>query len=150
MGKKGIDTRTAGSLNRFVKFCLVGFSGVIVDMLALHFLVNPRYLGWNVIPGKLLSAEFAMLNNFLWNELWTFKASERRMNAHKGWPSRLLGFHAICGLGIGLAAGLIFLFYRKVKLNLYVSNLSAIVIVTFWNFWLNAIFNWRLRRKASP
>ena len=47
---------------QFAKFCLVGASGVGVDMLVLHCLAQS--LGWNVSLGKLCSAEAAMLNNF--------------------------------------------------------------------------------------
>jgi putative flippase GtrA len=36
------------------------------------------------------------------------------------------------------------LFHGGLKWNLYVSNLLAIVMVTFWNFGMNARFNWRI------
>ena len=55
-------------LRQFVKFCLVGGSGVVVDMTVLHFLADFAWCGWNVSISKLCSAEAAMLNNFLWNE----------------------------------------------------------------------------------
>ena len=62
-------------LRQFVKFCLVGGSGVVVDMTVLHFLADSAWCGWNVSISKLCSAEAAMLNNFLWNEVWTFRDS---------------------------------------------------------------------------
>ena len=150
-------------LRQFLKFCMVGGSGVVVDMTMLHFLADPNCLGWNVSLSKLCSAEAAMLNNFLWNEVWTFQgaAADRARRCAGGsrsdppaakmaavrWDGgvlrRLLGFHAICGAGIGLAVFLLHVFYHRLDFNLYIANFLAILLVTLWNFWLNALFNWR-------
>ncbi len=35
-------------------------------------------------------------------------------------------------------------FYTWLNINLYIANFLAIVLVTFWNFWMNAVFNWRI------
>lgn len=156
-------------LQQFFKFCMVGGSGVVVDMTVLHFLVDPNYLGWNVSLSKLCSAEAAMLNNFLWNEVWTFRGAaadraRRRAGGSRSDPPaakmppvrrgrgvvrRLLWFHAICGAGIGLAVFFLHVFYSWLDLNLYMANFLAILLVTLWNFWLNALFNWRLS-EAGP
>ena len=157
----------AERLRQFVKFCLVGGSGVIVDMTLLHWLA--RWCGWNVSLSKVCSAEAAMLNNFLWNEVWTFRgavggrikpglASDRDQGCAGASPypaygragvARRLGrFHWICGAGIGLAVCFLHLFYRWLGCNLYAANFLAIVLVTLWNFWLNARFNWQSGRRT--
>ena len=127
---------------QFLKFCLVGVTGVVVDMLILHVLVES--CGWNVSLSKFLSAEVAMLNNFLWNEIWTFRGSPDGSGLRQRWLIRLLKFNAICSVGIGLAIILLNLFFRVLHLNLYVANLFAIALVTLWNFWMNALLNWRV------
>ena len=95
-------------LGQFFKFCFVGGSGVIVDMVVLYLLADSRMLGWNVIVGKICAAEVVMLNNFFWNESWTFRTSAKRTQGGLG--RRLAGFHAICGIGIGLAVFFLHLF----------------------------------------
>lgn len=60
-------------LAQFIKFCLVGGSGVFVDMGMLFLLADPKCLGLNLTLSKVLAAESALANNFLWNELWTFR-----------------------------------------------------------------------------
>src|SRR5207253_5323960 len=55
---------------RFAKFAVVGLSGVAVDM-AILWVLSGR-LRWPLTPSKLVAAEMAMANNFLWNDLWTF------------------------------------------------------------------------------
>ena len=139
-----LQTLAQGSrLRQFIKFCVVGGSGVVVDMTILHLLAHG--LGWNVSLSKLCSAEAALLNNFLWNEVWTFRSAAAERVSRAGVGRRLWWFHAICGAGIGLAVFLLHLFYRWLGIDLYVANLLAIVLVTFWNFWLNALFNWQVK-----
>ena len=134
-------------LRQFVKFCLVGGSGVIVDMTLLHWLA--RWCGWNVSLSKICSAEAALLNNFLWNEVWTFRGAVGGRTKHAGVAQRLWRFHLICGAGIGLAVFFLHLFYRWLGCNLYAANLLAILLVTLWNFWLNARFNWRVQASET-
>ncbi len=59
---------------------------------------------------------------------------------------RLLKFNAICSVGIAFAVLLLNLFYRGLEFNLYVANLLAIMLVTLWNSWMNALLNWRARK----
>jgi putative flippase GtrA len=136
-------------IRQFVQFCVVGASGFIVDMAVLHFLAEPKWCGWNVTLSKICSAGAAMLNNFIWNELWTFRHSRGNIEKHTGVMRRLVWFYAICCIGIGLAVLFLNLFYSWLGFNLYVANFLAIVLVTVWNFWMNAIFNWRVRKDEN-
>lgn len=136
-------------LRQFIKFCLVGSSGVIVDMTVLYFLTDSQWCGWNVTLSKVCSAEAAMLNNFLWNEVWTFRGFTQNCGIKKGVVRRLLMFHVICGFGIALAVFFLHLFYTWLKFNLYEANLFAILLATFWNFWINAVFNWRIKSTSK-
>jgi dolichol-phosphate mannosyltransferase len=54
-----------------------------------------------------------------------------------------LYFNAICGIGIALAVCFLHLFHTWLGINLDVANFLAILLVTIWNFWMNALFNWR-------
>ena len=133
-------------VRQFAKFCVVGLSGVAVDMALLHFLADPRCAGWNVSLSKACSAEAAMLSNFFLNEVWTFRGFGRAGGV-RGVAARLIKFQLICGVGIGLAVLLLKLFYRNLGLNLYVANLLVIGLVTVWNFSMNAVLNWGVERK---
>ena len=132
---------------QFVKFCIVGASGLFLDMAALHFFA--KELSWNVSLSKFCSAELALMSNFLFNEAWTFRGVAGISNSRR-WGSlrRLVKFQAICGAGVVFAVVLLNLFYQHFGFNLYASNAMAIALVTLWNFWMNAIFNWRSARQA--
>lgn len=129
-------------LRRYGQFCLVGGTGVVVDMGVLWALTSPAMLGWNLSLSKVLAAEVAIFNNFLWNELWTFRGLS---GARDNWRARLgrLGkFNLICVAGIGWSVLLLNLQAYAWGMNVYVANLVAIVIVSLWNYLMNLRFGW--------
>ncbi len=133
-------------LRQFVKFCLVGGSGVLVDMGVLYVLADPKTLAVNLAFSKVCAAEIALVNNFLWNELWTFRTLSHPMGEGRGegFPRLrwFLFFNAICGIGILFAVLVLHLFHTLLGWNLYLSNLLTIALVTLWNFGMNVRFNW--------
>jgi dolichol-phosphate mannosyltransferase len=133
---------------QFTKFCIVGGTGILVDMTVLFLLADPKTLALNITLSKVVAAEVAMLNNFVWNEVWTFK-QKAQYSTHSGWFMRLLRFNAICGVGIALAVLFLNLFHTWMGWNLYLANLIAIVLVTIWNFGMNARFNWRMKSALT-
>ncbi|RME93467.1 MAG: GtrA family protein [Verrucomicrobia bacterium] len=137
----GTSPREVSAAGRYVRFCLVGGSGVVVDMAVLWALADPANLGWNLSLSKALAAEVALLNNFVWNELWTFRGL-----GGAGWRARLgrlLKFNLICAAGIGWSVLLLQLQVGWLGWNVYLANLIAIVLVSLWNFWLNLKLGWR-------
>lgn len=128
--------------SRFLKFCIVGGSGVLVDMGLLYLLSDPRMLGMGLTRSKIIAAEVAILTNFLLNDAWTFRDLSKE-NAG-GWPRirRFLGFNAICSVGVALNVLLLNLLFNFAKMDRYVANAIAIVAVTGWNYWLNRKLNW--------
>jgi putative flippase GtrA len=45
---------------------------VFVDMTVLYLLHDPSSLGWALTRSKVVAAELAIVNNFFWNDRWTF------------------------------------------------------------------------------
>jgi dolichol-phosphate mannosyltransferase len=130
-------------LTRFLRFALVGFSGVIVDMGMLYFLSDPASLGWGLTRSKIIAGELAIINNFLWNDAWTFRdlAGDQKGLGPK--LQRFAKFNIICVLGLGLNVVLLNVMFNYLGMNRYVANAVAIVMVTAWNFWLNLKLSWR-------
>ncbi|MEO1376466.1 MAG: glycosyltransferase, partial [Cyanobacteria bacterium J06635_10] len=58
-------------IGRFIRFGLVGLSGVFVDMAILYLLSDPNTLALPLTRSKIIAAEIAICNNFLWNDAWT-------------------------------------------------------------------------------
>jgi putative flippase GtrA len=76
---------------RFFKFCLVGSSGVIVNLFFLYMFSD--FLGLHVNLASALAIEISVNSNFIINEIWTF--SDRRIGAAGGIWKRCLKFHLI-------------------------------------------------------
>ncbi len=139
---EGANPGLALLIKRYFRFGVVGGSGIAVDMAALFILGNPRMLGLDLSLSKALAAEIAILWNFTWNELWTF----RDLAVNNSCAARTLRFgkfNLICLAGIGLSVLLLNVETRCFQMNMYLGNLVAILIVSFWNFGLNLRFGWR-------
>ncbi len=134
------------TFQRFIRFGFVGGSGVFVDMGMLFLLADARMLGWSLSLSKTLAAETAIVNNFIWNDIWTFKD----LSAQKtGWPARarrFAKFNLICLAGIGLNVLLLNAQVYALRMNIYVANFIAIFLVSIWNFWMNLRFGWKAIR----
>ena len=131
-------------VKRFLKFGLVGFSGVFVDMTIFYLLSDASTLGWGLTRSKVIAAEVAVLNNFLWNDLWTFRDLADQQSGWRKLIKRFVKFNLICLMGIGLNLLILNILYNYFGVNKYVANLIAIAIVTIWNFWFNLKLSWRV------
>jgi len=129
-------------VKRFIRFGISGFSGVFVDFGVFYLLRT--VLGLALTRSTILSSEIAIINNFLWNDLWTFKDISR---GQKGWRKRfkrLLKFNVICLSGLIINVLLVNLMFNVLGVNEYIAKLIAIAAVTFWNFWFNLKLSWRV------
>ena len=131
-----------GHIGRFIRFGVVGFSGVFVDMAVFYLLREHVELG--LTRSAILSAEVAILNNFLWNDAWTFGDISRHQRGWRKRFKRFLKFNLICLAGLILNVLLVNLLFNVFGINEYVSKLIAIAAVTVWNFWINLKLSWRV------
>lgn len=120
---------------KFLKFCLVGFSGMIIDfsitwLLKEKFRINKYFAN---STGFVLAAA----SNYVWNRFWTFH-SENNLIA-----TEFLSFIIISIAGLAINNLLILFFTDKMKLNFYLSKLIAIGVVTLWNFIMNFLITFR-------
>lgn len=127
---------------RFLRFGIVGLSGVGVDLSVFYLLRT--VLGLGLTRSAMLSAEVAIMSNFFWNDLWTYWD----ISSHqKGWKKRfkrLLKFNVICFAGLILNVVLVNILFNQLGVNEYAAKLVAIAAVTLWNFWINLKLNWRV------
>ncbi|NJL87303.1 MAG: glycosyltransferase [Leptolyngbyaceae cyanobacterium SM1_1_3] len=138
-------------VQRFLRFGIVGLSGVVVDMVMLYLLSDPSTLAWGLTRSKVVAAEIAILNNFLWNDAWTFADVAK---AQQGWQARakrFLKFNIICLAGLSLNVLLLNFLFNVVfsQQYRYLANLIAIAVVTLWNFWINLKLSWRVTQVTK-
>ena len=129
---------------RFIKFGLVGLTGVVVDMGFLYLLSDKISPGLPLTRSKIIAAELAVVNNFLWNDCWTFRDISCQQSGKRQRLKRLIKFNLICLAGLILNVLLLNIFVSVFNYSKYVANLLAIALVTLWNFWFNFKLNWRV------
>jgi dolichol-phosphate mannosyltransferase len=131
----------------FVHFCIVGASGTLIDTAMLFLLSDPRTLNWSLTGSKIIAAELALTNNFIWNDLWTFGKFSSRQNSLRQRARRFLKFNLLCSVGIILNLIILNVGFKVFHVNRYIANLSAIFVVTFWNYNTNRKLSWRTTAK---
>jgi dolichol-phosphate mannosyltransferase len=129
-------------IQRFLQFGLVGLSGLIVDMSILYAL--HEWIGLGITRSAILAAEVAILNNFFWNDRWTFVDIARGQGEWRKVLKRLTKFNIVCLMGLILKVLLLNLLFNVFHLNVYLANVIAIAAVTLWNFWINLKLSWRV------
>lgn len=130
-----------GPIARFFRFGLVGFSGVFVDLGIFYIL---RSQGIGLTSSAAISGELAIINNFLWNDFWTFGDISRQQPGKRRRFQRMIKFNIICLAGLVLNVLIVNFFFNVLGINEYVAKLIAIAAVTLWNFWLNLKLSWRV------
>ena len=129
-------------IGRFLKFGAVGFSGVFVDLGVFWMLSNG--LGLAAVTATILSAEVAVLNNFIWNDRWTFGDRSIQQPGLRSMVRRFLKFNVLCLVGIVLQGTLVGLMSKVVGVPAIGAKLLAITLVMLWNFWINLKLSWRV------
>ena len=125
------------SLNRWLKFNVVGVAGAAVQLGVLWLCA--QVLGIHYLLSTILAVESALIHNFAWHQAWTWKG----LPPEGSWR-RLMRFHLANGfVSLGSNALFTFLFTQYLGLPLLLSNLAAIVITAFLNFGLASAWVFR-------
>lgn len=134
----GIGVQTA-KLEEFLKFAIVGGSGVIVNMGC--FFILTRYAGLKLEYASPIAIEISILSNFILNNIWTF----RKRNTKVGLASRIFRYHLVTGLAGIVNYGILLLLAKVFGVNDLIANLIGIMVGTFINFLLNSLWTWRIK-----
>ncbi len=127
----------------FGRFLTVGLSGTIVNLGLLWFLAN---LGMDHLLAALLATEFSIINNFFWNDRWTFK--QEVVGQHRSPLVRFLRFQAVASITAVMTLGLFSLFNQGLKVHYLLSQFCAIGFATLVNFSINGWLTWGLFAPA--
>jgi dolichol-phosphate mannosyltransferase len=129
-------------LIRPLRFCVVGLSALVVNMLMLWLLVNRLRLG--VLPASVLANEAAVLVSFLFNDRWTFAAAGRDTPRWR----RLLRFNGVALGGIMITVFLLGILVHALSMPLLLANLLAVAAGSLWNYKVGSRWAWGRRRGS--
>ncbi|RLD92011.1 MAG: hypothetical protein DRJ29_12920 [Bacteroidetes bacterium] len=126
-------------LEEFIKFAIVGGSGVVVNMGLLFILT--RFLSVRLEIASPIAIEVSILTNFTLNNLWTFK----KRNTHVPFWTRLFRYHLVTGLAGIVNYLALLLLVNNFGLHDMLSNLIGILIGTIITYSLNSLWTWNVR-----
>ncbi|MEI6681485.1 MAG: GtrA family protein [Bacteroidota bacterium] len=117
---------------KFIKFSLVGFSGVFVDFGTTF--VCKEILKIQKYVANTCGFVLAATTNYFMNRLWTFHSTNPNI------VQEFTRFFIIALFGLCMNLVIIWAMSGKFKVNFYVSKLVATLVVTLWNFLINAYY----------
>ena len=130
-------------LQRFAKYCLVGVTGVLVNMTVLALLTEA---GMAYLLAGVLAVETAIVTNFLLHEWWSFADHAHRHSGVIPRVLRFLKFNLFCAGGAGIALIILWLLTDYGGLPYLLSNFVGIIVATAWNYGMNANLTWETAR----
>jgi putative flippase GtrA len=122
---------------RLARFLVVGGSGVLVNstaLLALH-----QWAGLPLLIASPLAVELSILNNFVWNDRWTFATR----TPSRGPMQRLAQFNLVSALGLLITTSITVVLVQQLGVQYLLSNVCGIAVATGCNFLANARWTWR-------
>ena len=120
---------------KFLKFCVVGLSGIIINEGLLWTLTD--FAGFFYLISSAIAIEASILSNFFLNDIWTFKRQRKtRFLARLG----KFNLARIVALGINLA---ILGILTSLGLHYLISNLIGIAIATLFTYLSSLWWVWK-------
>jgi dolichol-phosphate mannosyltransferase len=146
----------SGEALRMLKYAFVGLTGALVN-IAAAILLFMRAMGWSLPPAALAGAALAIVNNFVWNEIFTFPETRR---AVPGWThllGRFVTFATFSATGVAINLGVISILQYALGVPTGWSVAAGVSVAAVWNFLMNSNVTWGawwnrklLSHTASP
>jgi dolichol-phosphate mannosyltransferase len=124
---------------KIFKFGIVGISGILVNQGLLIFLKESA--GFPLWIAGAVAIEVAVVNNFLWNDLWTFHSAGRQHKLSSRWH-RLLAFELVSSGGSIINYTVLNLMVIFLLTDYQIANIIGILLGFIWNIIVNRRFTW--------
>lgn len=126
---------------RFVKFGIVGGSGVVVNSAILWFCHD--IIGLIIPIASVFSVGISILTNFLLNDFWTWNSASAKRHSFK---TRLLRYYISASLGAAINYFVLIFLTEIFGMYYLIANLIGILFGTVSNFLLSEM--WVFKRKT--
>lgn len=116
---------------KFIKFVIVGFSGLFVDF-SITYLLKEKLKVHRYISSST-GFIFAASSNYLFNRIWTFESNNPKVITEYG------TFLLISLVGLAINNACIYIFEKKMRF--YFAKFLAVLVTSLWNFTANYYIN---------
>ncbi len=125
--------RKRSNWEQLVKFCVVGGSGYVVNLVVYALLLD--VVGFHYISAAVGSFLVAVTNNYTWNRLWTFRG-QRGHVAYQG-----MRFFVVSTAALAANLLILHVLVDQAGLGKVLAQAIAIVLVTPLNFVGNKLWS---------
>lgn len=132
-------------LQRFVRFCLVGASGFLVNMFFLWFFTEILKIYY--LFSSLIAIELSIISNYVLNDLWTWR--DRGREGKVEYLKRMLQYHLSASAGLLTNISILWLLTEFLHIHYLFSNAFGILAGTFLNFFFNDRWTFRYRKNIG-
>ena len=123
---------TQAMLYKFLKFCVVGVTGTIIDF-GLTWICKEK-LKIHKFVANAIGFVVAATSNYILNRIWTWGSTNEQVGVE------YFKFFGVSLIGLGLNTLILYLLHEKLKLNFWISKVFATGVVMVWNFLANHYF----------
>ena len=125
------------NLEDFMKYSLVGVSGVFVNLGLYLFLT--RYYEISEVVAPLIAIESALISNFILNNFWTFgkRVTQSRIRV------KFIKFHLVSGLSALINYSVFLALFLVFGLFDILANLIGIGLAAIVNYLINSNWTWK-------
>ena len=125
------------NLEDFMKYSLVGVSGVFVNLGLYLFLT--RYYEISEVVAPLIAIESALISNFILNNFWTFgkRVTQSRIRV------KFIKFHLVSGLSALINYSVFLILFLVFGFFDILANLIGIGLAAIVNYLINSNWTWK-------
>ncbi|NWF29662.1 glycosyltransferase family 2 protein [Streptomyces sp. PKU-EA00015] len=138
-----VGLRTASRVARMIAFGLIGLTGFVPNLLALHLLTAA---GMHYLPAEIVANQFGVVWNFLLIEVLLFRDRRR----HRHWADRVCRFVLLANADLLLRIPLIALFVGRLDMAVLPATALALLTTFVLRFAATEALVYLPRRRNAP
>ena len=130
-------------ITKFIKFGIVGASGMVVHFSVLYLF--KEVVGLNPFLANSIGFVTAATTNYILNRIWTFRSQEKQVAVE------YLKFILVSVIGLGVNNGTMWITGMLLPdwfndWRFYIIWVFAVGVTTLWNFFGNMLFTFRKKQ----
>ncbi len=123
------------TVKQAIKYGIVGVGNTVITAVVIWVMM--KGLGCSDVVSNIVGYAAGVVNSFIWNKQWTFRASDA------GWMASAVRFGVVFGVCYLLQLGLMLYLQRHLAIDPYYNQLIAMAFYTVINFVMNKFYTFK-------
>lgn len=123
------------TVKQAIKYGIVGVGNTVITAVVIWVMM--KGLGCSDVVSNIVGYAAGVVNSFIWNKQWTFRASDA------GWVASAVRFGVVFGVCYLLQLGLMLYLQRHLAIDPYYNQLIAMAFYTVINFVMNKFYTFK-------